>query len=181
MFLYWLSTPYYVALESKTTGDLTVIKKRFFITVDKKVYKNLEFPYEVTVHPKTDTTPASKVCIRIDMERASLNYLKEEMPALTNYDDLDSSITSVIQESGYYKFDYKENKFVDIDPKTEKAVPLSSFSLPFYSVKEEDEKLKRVVVIVDSGKIAKPFLGRKPLSPILLQVVTKPIEITEVE
>ena len=184
MLLYCLSTPYYVA-SSNATGDLTVTKQRLFMTVDKKIYKKPECIYAVIFHPETDTKPEHIVCYNIVgkslINADEIQSIGTKIATTANKVDLNSPITSTseIKESGYYRYNVEDKKFVDIDPKTKKAVPLSSFSLTLSAT--NDKGTKAAIVIAESGKIDKPSLVEGKLSPISLEVVTEAIEITEVE
>ena len=181
MLLYCLSTPYYVALRSASKYEWTVEKKRFFMTVDKKIYKKPECIYAVIFHPETDTTPEHIVCYNI-VGKSLINA--DEIQSIgtkieTNAKKVELSSNPAINQSGYYRYNVEDKKFVDIDPKTKKAVPLSSFSLTLSAT--NDKGTKAAIVIAESGNIDKPSLVEGKLSPISLEVVTEAIEITEVE
>ena len=177
IFLYWLSTPRYLAL--KSGYNFTITKQRFFITVDKKEFTPFERTYAVIFHPKTDTTPESRVYYNIYYNLLFPPSIGTKILATADkVVDLDSPITSTseIKESGYYKYDLYNKKFVDIDPKTEKPIPLSSFSLYLNTF---DQYNKEAIVIAESGKIDTPSLVEETdeISPISLEIATEPITV----
>ena len=178
MLLYWLFTPRYLAL--KSGYDFTITKQRFFITVDKKEFTPFERTYAVIFHPKTDTTPESRVYYNIYYNLLVPPSIGTKILATADkVVDLDSPITSTseIKESGYYKYDLYHKRFVDINPATNKPIPLSSFSLYLNTF---DQYNKEAIVIAESGQIDTPpslVEGTEELSPISLEVVTEAITV----